>query len=228
MGRQDYETETLIAQSIGFSCKDYGADASSEIAPTMRAMGHSGSHANAGGQLAAAIAFDSRQDPVSSEHVFGALGSSSPQAQAVCITGDITHTLKAEGFDASEDGTGRGQPIVAAAFDVQQITNPHNRASVADGAPAPTMAKQSRMHAIAGMAVRRLTPRECERLQGFPDDYTRVPVRGKQAADGPRYKAIGNSMAVTVMQWLGKRIALVADLGESHRRPALTQRIAGG
>lgn len=56
------------------------------------------------------------------------------------------------------------------------------------------------------MVVRRLTPRECERLQGFPDDWTLVPHRGKQAADGPRYKAIGNSMAVPVMRWIGKRI----------------------
>ena len=59
--------------------------------------------------------------------------------------------------------------------------------------------------------VRRLTPRECERLQGFPDDWTLVPHRGKPAADGPRYKAIGNSMAVPVMRWIGKRIQ------EQHR-----------
>jgi DNA (cytosine-5)-methyltransferase 1 len=62
------------------------------------------------------------------------------------------------------------------------------------------------------MAVRRLTPRECERLQGFPDDYTLVPYRGKPAADGPRYKALGNSMAVPVMAWIGKRIQMVADV----------------
>ena len=55
--------------------------------------------------------------------------------------------------------------------------------------------------------VRRLTPRECERLQGFPDDWTLVPHRNKTAADGPRYKAIGNSMAVPVMRWIGERIA---------------------
>jgi DNA (cytosine-5)-methyltransferase 1 len=60
-----------------------------------------------------------------------------------------------------------------------------------------------------GMAVRRLTPRECERLQGFPDDYTLVTYRGKPAADGPRYRALGNSMAVPVMRWIGERIALV-------------------
>ena len=56
-------------------------------------------------------------------------------------------------------------------------------------------------------AVRRLTPRECERLQGFPDDYTLTPYRGKPAADGPRYKALGNSMAVPVVRWIGERIA---------------------
>lgn len=60
-----------------------------------------------------------------------------------------------------------------------------------------------------GYAVRRLTPRECERLQGFPDDWTRVPYKGKPAEecpDTPRYKAIGNSMAVPVMRWIGERI----------------------
>ena len=56
------------------------------------------------------------------------------------------------------------------------------------------------------MAVRRLTPRECERLQGFPDDYTIVPWRGEPCPDGPRYKALGNSMAVPVMRWIGRRI----------------------
>ncbi len=63
-----------------------------------------------------------------------------------------------------------------------------------------------------GMAVRRLTPRECERLQGFPDDWTAVPYRGKPAADGPRYKALGNSMAVPVMRWIGRRIEGVEGL----------------
>jgi DNA (cytosine-5)-methyltransferase 1 len=58
-------------------------------------------------------------------------------------------------------------------------------------------------------AVRRLTPTECERLQGFSDGHTAVPFRGKPAADGPRYKAIGNSMAVPVMHWIGKRIELI-------------------
>jgi DNA (cytosine-5)-methyltransferase 1 len=65
------------------------------------------------------------------------------------------------------------------------------------------------------MSVRRLTPRECERLQGFPDDYTLVTYRNKPAADGPRYKALGNSMAVPVMRWIGERIASVDSLNRA-------------
>ena len=64
----------------------------------------------------------------------------------------------------------------------------------------------------AAMRVRRLTPTECERLQGFPDGWTQVPYRNKPAADGPRYKAIGNSMAVPVMAWIGQRIAEVNSI----------------
>ena len=66
--------------------------------------------------------------------------------------------------------------------------------------------------ALLGMQVRRLTPRECERLQGFPDDYTLIQHRGKPAADGPRYKALGNSWAVPCARWIGDRIAAVDAL----------------
>jgi DNA (cytosine-5)-methyltransferase 1 len=68
---------------------------------------------------------------------------------------------------------------------------------------------------LRALAVRRLTPRECERLQGFPDDYTLVPYRGKlrqQCPDSPRYRALGNSMAVPVMRWIGKRMAEVTQI----------------
>jgi DNA (cytosine-5)-methyltransferase 1 len=99
-----------------------------------------------------------------------------------CNTPAVAHALRGEGFDASEDGTGRGTPLIPQA-----------------------------------MTVRRLTPRECERLQGFPDDYTLIPWRKKQAEDcpdGPRYKALGNSMAVNCMAWIGERIAAVdAEIG---------------
>ena len=69
---------------------------------------------------------------------------------------------------------------------------------------------QSGPKVIQQMAVRRLTPRECERLQGFPDDYTKIPYRNKSAdncPNGPRYKALGNSWAVPVVRWIGERIA---------------------
>jgi DNA (cytosine-5)-methyltransferase 1 len=81
-------------------------------------------------------------------------------------------------------------------------------ASAKDVSPA-LAAKHTTAVAEKGMRVRRLTPRETERLQGFPDDYTRIPWRKKDAEncpDGPRYKAMGNSMAVPVMRWIGERI----------------------
>ena len=64
----------------------------------------------------------------------------------------------------------------------------------------------------ASMSVRRLTPTECERLQGFPDGWTQIPWKGKAASecpDGPRYRALGNSMACNVMRWIGRRIEMV-------------------
>jgi len=76
-----------------------------------------------------------------------------------------------------------------------------NNQAVSAGHVVPAVSNMS-------IGVRRLTPRECERLQGFPDNWTLVPHRNKPAADGPRYKAIGNSMAVPVMRWIGERILL--------------------
>jgi DNA (cytosine-5)-methyltransferase 1 len=188
----------------------------------------------------------------------------------------IAHSLKADGFDASEDGTGRGTPLVPCAFDARQSdvlqygnlsgpldtdgtsiavafsskdygadagdiaptlragghTTSHANGGVMpavafnlrgrEGGAMPELSDVASLRAASGgssrsyvgqhMAVRRLTPRECERLQGFPDDYTLIPYRGKLAADGPRYKALGNSMAVPVMRWIGERIQKVEAL----------------
>ena len=67
-----------------------------------------------------------------------------------------------------------------------------------------------------GLTIRRLTPLECERLQGFPDGWTDIPWRGREhAPDGPRYKALGNSMAVPVMRWIGEGIQLVEEAAET-------------
>jgi len=77
---------------------------------------------------------------------------------------------------------------------------------------APTL--DQRPHSTLGpddIAVRRLTPRECERLQGFPDDFTAIKFRGKPASDSQRYQAIGNSIARPVLEWIGRRIATVSE-----------------
>ena len=70
---------------------------------------------------------------------------------------------------------------------------------------------------MQSMAVRRLTPVECERLQGFPDSYTDIKSKGKPTPDGPRYKALGNSMAVPVMAWIGQRIEQVEAICKQNK-----------
>jgi DNA (cytosine-5)-methyltransferase 1 len=116
-------------------------------------------------------------------------------------------------FDGSH-ANGGGQVAIAFTTGIE----PH----VADDGIAFTLTQPSKSgggqpQAVSALsAVRRLTPRECERLQGFPDDYTLVPFRKKPAADGPRYRALGNSMAVPVMSFIGKRIQMVEDLCGPH------------
>jgi len=158
-GRLDAQSnETFVTQTqpTAFSAKDHGADAG-PLAPTLRAMPHDRSHANAGGQVA--VCFESR---------VARNGRGGPS--------ELVPPLKAQ-----SGGSGRG-----------------------DGAPLLAISRT--------LAVRRLTPRECERLQGLPDDYTLIPYRGKPAADGPRYRAIGNSMCVQVMRWIGERIQMVDSI----------------
>jgi DNA (cytosine-5)-methyltransferase 1 len=123
---------------------------------------------------------------------------------------DISPTLRSGSHSGSH---ANGGVMPAVAFDTTQITSAANYSNPKPGDPCHPLAAGAHPPAIAGSAVRRLTPRECERLQGFPDDYTLVPYRGKPAADGPRYKALGNSMAVPVMRWIGERIAIV----DTHR-----------
>ncbi len=187
---------------------------------------------------------------------------------------DVAHSLRGEGFDASEDGTGRGTLLMPVALqDVRAMSKAQNGRGWNDDGTAYTVDTHATqgvavamvnmqgskgnavaqedgpsftlnamhghdVHAIvaptitatndpsrspqssevtqqvaavhlAAMQVRRLTPTECERLQGFPDGYTAIPWRGKPASecpDGPRYKALGNSWAVPVVRWIGRRI----------------------
>jgi DNA (cytosine-5)-methyltransferase 1 len=125
-----------------------------------------------------------------------------------------------EGHEA-KDGLGIGEPGDPM-FSLQSkhqhavAFKPSHYTRDKDGAPAetvPPLTKETDKGdqdplLLAGSAVRRLMPRECERLQGFPDDYTLVTYRGKPAADGPRFKALGNSMAVPVVRWILSRIEM--------------------
>ncbi|HHN8341930.1 phage N-6-adenine-methyltransferase [Morganella morganii] len=165
-GTQDPDVNHELAHTLGrnhgqenaciaFSCKDYGADATENLSPTLRAGNSSNSNQNSG-QPPAVVSFQER----------GRDGGRNLE-----IGGELAYAL------TSPAGGGRGQERNIADFNT--------------------------------MAVRRLTPVECERLQGFPDNHTLISWRGKDAADcpdGPRYRAIGNSMAVPVMRWIGERI----------------------
>jgi len=165
---------------------------------------------------------------------------------------DTAHTLRADGFDASEDGTGRGTPLVPVAIRTAQTSsngwgiNEEGTAYTLDQTQGQAVATQNpvawsimpqnsgkdykarevevlqpimasgQTHGNQGgdviqsaMRVRRLTVEECEALQGFPRGHTNVPFKGKPAADGPRYKSIGNSMAVPIISWLGRRLIAV-------------------
>ncbi|WP_368926374.1 Dam family site-specific DNA-(adenine-N6)-methyltransferase [Citrobacter freundii] len=187
-GTQDPDTNRELAHTLGrnngqenaciaFSYKDNGADATSDLSPTIRAGNHDKSHANSGQPPAIAYAFKAGQG------------------------------AKAGGIGYAEEQS----PTLTSASSGTNL--------------APAV-----MH---GVAVRRLTPIECERLQGFPDNHTLIGWRGKDAdecPDGPRYKSIGNSMAVPVMRWIGERIAEALPIEEptprSWQRPFL--KWAGG
>lgn len=148
----------------------------------------------------------------------GCLNPEDPQSKRIFTPDSCGPTLSS--------GTGEGmniQPSVAIPINEMVATrcNKLGRGTGfgvgKDGDPANTItcnhphAVATEPIAMADMIIRRLTPLECERLQGFPDNHTRIPYRGKPAdecPDGPRYKAIGNSMAVPVMRWIGERIAM--------------------
>lgn len=109
--------------------------------------------------------------------------------------------------------TGGGQPA-AVAYDMRgrnggaQFEGPHETANIRAASGG-----SSKSYVAQEWAVRRLTPTECERLQGFPDNFTNVPWGKKDTSpDGPRYKALGNSMACNVMRWIGRRIEMVEKI----------------
>jgi DNA (cytosine-5)-methyltransferase 1 len=119
------------------------------------------------------------------------------------VPGEVSPTMSC--FD---QGDTRATTVVAFSERTRDCGS-HIELEPTDVCPAIKTGCNRQQGVLQPMAVRRLTPRECERLQGFPDDYTLVIYRNKPAADGPRYRALGNSMAVPVMQWIGSRINAV-------------------
>lgn len=118
----------------------------------------------------------------------------------------VSHALRSEGFDASEDAP-------AIAFGWQ---NSSAQGVSASEHHSPTLDKSKVPGVGVGMQVRRLTPRECARLQGFQDDYLDITFRGKPASDSAKYKALGNSMAVNCMRWIGARIQMVEAIEKAR------------
>ena len=206
-GTQDPCTDETLAFALGrnsgqenviaFSCKDHGADAG-EISSTLRSMNHDSSHANGGGQVA--VAFTLPIYDMSTRHQ-GTNGSGKNVGKGhglgIGAQDDPMFTLT-KGDHHAVAFRSCGQEGFTAA-DISPALMSSN-----GGGTVPSL--------LANAAVRRLTPTECERLQGFPDDHTLIPWRGKPAADGPRYKALGNSMAVPVIRWIGERIEKINQL----------------
>jgi len=120
------------------------------------------------------------------------------------ITGDVAATMSTHSGNGTSSGPSVMQPIgFEANMSLQQPST---------GGVFQTLTRRTHASVNVNMAVRRLTPRECERLQGFRNDYTDIMPRGKATPDGPRYRALGNSMAVPVMAWIGKRIQEVENI----------------
>ena len=138
------------------------------------------------------IVVHGRQDPCTSDQAFTLDCQHSGNTNVICINGNI--------IDKNPEGTSGCAGL-----------------GISGDGTAYTLTARDR-HAVSdGLQVRRFSPTECERLQGFPDNHTLIPWRGKPAADcpdSPRYKAIGNSMAVPVMRWIGERIKQVNQIKE--------------
>jgi DNA (cytosine-5)-methyltransferase 1 len=292
MKARDYKDATdLIINPIAFTAKDHGQDATEDLSPTLRAGGHTGSHANGGVMPAVAyersVGFnwqngggygnaedglavtDEATGPIQvSQHPAVAYSMRTAQtgANGIGIDEHISPTLDVSGApsvayaiqeraicenpDAGPDGIGVREDVAytlearrtaqavgheVIPFDTTQITHPENRSNPQPGDPChPLAAAGHPPSIISHMAVRRLMPVECERLQGFPDNWTRIPVKfftTKQvsalrpddmwevgfgpnnrpgwwlmSSDSHRYKQCGNSMARNCMAWIGGRI----------------------
>jgi DNA (cytosine-5)-methyltransferase 1 len=265
--RQGFDPVSVLFEFDGVR-RDFAPsrEAGESVAPT------TGAGAANGGAGHGARSGDSKNELMCSAH---SRGDAEVRREAPIIA----HSLRGEGFDASEDGTGRGTPIAPVGVTIHGTDGTTSVASYSDvssclrardpgrrdnstttvalhplafdadhvgpaiafepryylrdnktgGAPSglaclsatnAQRAGDAAPHVATAYRVRRITPEECEALQGFPSGHTAIPYRGKPAADGPRYKALGNSWAVPVVRWIGARIAVELYGCGSSLRPS--------
>lgn len=211
--RIDWETETFVTHALRGECFDASEDGTGRGTPLVPTL-YSIMPQNSGKDYKARLV-EVSQPIMAGGPVGGNQGGDyilhpiafSAKDHGADASQEVSPTLRAGGFDKIHANSGNW---MAVAFQEAQTgcreydTAGTLRSNGPGHDPVGTRVRE-------GMAVRRLTPRECERLQGFPDDYTLIPYKGKPAADGPRYKALGNSMAVPVMSWIGKRIQQVEE-----------------
>jgi DNA (cytosine-5)-methyltransferase 1 len=218
---QDAYTGRLIPQPIGYRWQNNrdGLQQDDAVAAMRASTGGSGFHEM---NHPVVVAFPIDTQNMTEGHSSGGLGFGHLGDPSFTVTKGHSHAVAFSSNMSEPDwqidgstptikvGSGLGIPSPpAVAFQQNQS------GEVRCGNIAGTVATNSHASgrntpmAMQAMTVRRLTPRECERLQGFPDDYTLIPWRKKQAEDcpdGPRYKALGNSMATNVVTWIGERI----------------------
>jgi len=193
-GQDAYQGKLL---PVAFTSNDYGDDAREDLAPTLRA-GSNRPGVNPNGGAIPAIAF-----PIQAiGKRTGEKNDDPKMGVGIGGEGDPMFTLQA----------GAQHGVAVAQNQRGEIRLGETTGALTSGGGSPGQGYQA---TLQKMAVRKLTPLECERLQGFPDDYTRIYFNRSYDNDTLRYKALGNSMAVPVMRWIGDRIAHVDALGSN-------------
>ena len=190
---------------VAFGVKDSIPYDIEDISPTLRSMSHKDGKANAGGQVGI-VAFDARQ-------------------QDVVVHGDKTGALDTDGYSVALALSLRGReggnmPELRSAgggankqYVLEVAGTLHGGSGDRGWSNGTDMAAAGFLQPVGEFIVRRVTPREAERLMGLPDDWTLVPWNGRMMADGPRYRMIGNGWAVDMFRWVGERIEIEMGQG---------------
>lgn len=223
MGRQDYETETLVTHALrgeGFDASEDGTGRGTPLVPVAIPVQEVGKRTGTSTtDPRAGIGIGEDGDPMFTLQAGARHGVAAYAFQPRIARngrGDMGDVVNALNAQSGETGKGDAAPCVATVYSIMPQNSGRDYKARPVEVAQPIMAggpvggNQGGDYVQQHMTVRRLTPVECERLQGFPDAYTLIPWKKKpadQCPDGPRYKALGNSMAVPCMRWIGKRIA---------------------